>query len=183
MVEEHPRVGRLSRLDRPGVGHRLLSDRVLTRRVGGGGLQPPGVGRAALGQVGEHRPVRRLQARQGEAVRLVEVLEGGTRTVAGIGCSRERHRLAVAVYPHDALEADIEVVGQGTFGEDRQQRRIGQVFGLLLRIGDHRDVRVYDAAPDRLARAEAVAAHRPLRVQLARGDPCRQLGLGQSFAE
>ncbi len=52
------------------------------------------------------------EPRKGQAVGLVEALEGGPGAVAGVGGAGQGDGLAGAIQAHDPLEADIEVIGE-----------------------------------------------------------------------
>jgi hypothetical protein len=124
-------------------------------------------------------------------VRLVEVLEGRTRTIAGVGSSGECFRRTVGtsteVEPDDAVEASVEQIGVWALGDHREERLVGELVGLLFRVGDHRDVRIHDGPadwyPGTAFAPPSVGAYFCLRVQLEERERGTELGLRGSFAE
>src|SRR5690606_32357095 len=132
----------------------------------------------ALRQVRQHGLVCSLKLVERPPVRLVRDLERRPCTVTSIRTARQRYGLAVAAFAHDALKPDIEVFPyHRALFENRLQRPIGQLVGLLLGVGDHRDIRVGHRPTNRLAVAPAVTPHRRVRMQLGRRNPRRELRL------
>ncbi len=115
-----------------------------------------------------------------EAVGLVCVLERGPGAVPRIRRSGDGLGLPVAGDPQNPLEPDVEVAGEAALLEDPAEGAIGELLGLLLGVGDHRDIGIRDRHRDRLELAaaclEAGAANRTLGMELACRNPGCDLG-------
>ena len=149
-------------------------------------MQLPGLGDRALRQVGGHGPMRFELAGQRPAVGLLLDLEAGAAAVARVGSGRQRLGPAVAGGAHDPGHPHVEVVDGRSLADHHVQAGEGGVLGLLLVVGDHRDVGVDHRPTDRLPNAvdavESVAAHRSVAGELDGRDRAGPLALLRALA-
>ena len=148
--------------------------------------QRPRIIKRALRKIRLHRLIRSQMRRQHKPVSLVVVLERRPRTITRIRRARQRNSLTIRTpslrQPNHALQRHIKQIRVRPLSAHRVEDAISKLVNLLLRVRQHRNIRIAHRPPHRIPiRIPTIKPDRPLRMQLSKRQPATKLRLSRTL--